>query len=48
MKYEISKDYLEKLLNFIGTLPYAQVKHLFDMMPLNVKLIEEKAEEKAE
>ena len=41
MKYAISKEYLEQILNFLGTLPYTQVKALFDKLPENVEVIKE-------
>lgn len=41
MKYEVTKEYLEEILNFLGTLPYVQVKRHFDALAANVKPIVE-------
>jgi hypothetical protein len=44
MKYSISKEYLEEILNFLGSLPYAQVKPIFDKLAKNVEVAKNEAE----
>lgn len=46
MKYEITKEYLELMLDFLSKRPYAEVKHIFEQLSANVKLLKQDEEVK--